>query len=387
MSKEVFDELDIIGDKRHQIARAAAHQVGRRQRIELAEDVEPHLGQQPERHVMSNPGFQPVQDAGQRSKYRQRPQPAAVILAVLEIRDSQRAQHANADEGQNAQHAEQEGQCQATFPGEDDAHQVGDHLIPANAVGLEDAFGHGFGCCPFRQRLDRTRNGQQVMLGATGLAHLFRHQGGVDATLAQQRVMRAALGHAAIVQHQDAIAADDAGKPVGEDERGAALHQPVEGRLDRCLILGIDRGESFIEHQNRRIAQQCAGDGDALALSARQLDALFADDRVIALRQRLDEVVDVGSTRRILDMGAGGIGPAHADIFLDRAVKQERVLVDDGDHAADLLGSEIPEIVAADLDAALLWVIETQQQPHDRRFAAAGTADQTDALAGCNGEI
>ena len=76
-----------------------------------------------------------------------------------------------------------------------------------------------------------------------------------------------------------------------------------------------------------------------------------------------------------------GVGPAHADVGLDRAVEQEGVLVDDRDHAADLLERQLAQVVAAEADRALDRIVEAQQQAHDRRLAAARRADHADALA------
>ena len=66
---------------------------------------------------------------------------------------------------------------------------------------------------------------------------------------------------------------------MGEDQRRAALHQPVERLLDHRLVFGVDRGQRLVEHQDRRVAQQGAGDGDALALAAGEADAALADHR------------------------------------------------------------------------------------------------------------
>ena len=70
VGEEVLDQLDVVGGQRHQIAGAPAHQIGRRQRIELAEGVDAHLGQQAEGHVVRQPGFEPVQDARQAAPRR-----------------------------------------------------------------------------------------------------------------------------------------------------------------------------------------------------------------------------------------------------------------------------------------------------------------------------
>ena len=99
-----------------------------------------------------------------------------------------------------------------------------------------------------------------------------------------------------------------------QDQRGAAGHQPVQRLLDHRLVLGVDRGQRLVQHQDRRVAQQRAGDGDALALAAGEPCAAFADHRLIAVGQRLDEVVRVG--------GAGGGG----DLRLARVGRPRRRL-------------------------------------------------------------
>ncbi len=78
--------------------------------------------------------------------------------------------------------------------------------------------------------------------------------------------------------------ADHAREAVGEDQRGAALHQAVERLLDHGLALRIDGGQRLVEDQDRRVAQERAGDGDALALAAGEPHAALADDRLVALR-------------------------------------------------------------------------------------------------------
>ena len=80
--------------------------------------------------------------------------------------------------------------------------------------------------------------------------------------------MGAGLGDLAGVEHQDAVGADDAGQAVRQDQCGAPGHQPVERLLDDRLVLGVDGRERFVQHQDRRVTQQRAGDGEALALAA-----------------------------------------------------------------------------------------------------------------------
>ena len=87
--------------------------------------------------------------------------------------------------------------------------------------------------------------------------------------------------------------------------RGAPLGDVVERLLDRRLGAAVERAGRLVEDQDRRVLEQGAGDGDALLLAARKLEPALADHRVIALRQRLDEIVDRRALRGGLDLGLG----------------------------------------------------------------------------------
>ena len=59
-------------------------------------------------------------------------------------------------------------------------------------------------------------------------------------------------------------------------------HQVGERGGDLGLAFGVERRGRLVEQQQRRVAQNGARDGDALALAARQRDAALADRRVEA---------------------------------------------------------------------------------------------------------
>ena len=65
-----------------------------------------------------------------------------------------------------------------------------------------------------------------------------------------------------------------------------------------ALALVVERAGRLVEDQDARIGDQRAGDGDALALAARQAAAALADDGVVAFGQLEDEVVRAGELRR-----------------------------------------------------------------------------------------
>ena len=117
-----------------------------------------------------------------------------------------------------------------------------------------------------------------MIAGPAALSRLGRHQPRVGAARRMQLGMTAALHHAPALQHQDAVGADHARQAVREDQRRAALHQPVERLLDHGLVLGVDGGERLVEDQDRRVPQERARDREALALAAGEPRPALADD-------------------------------------------------------------------------------------------------------------
>ena len=210
---------------------------------------------------------------------------------------------------------------------------------------------------------------------------LRAHEPAIRAVARDQLRMAAAVGHRAVCQHQDAVGVDHAGQAVRQDQRGAAGHQPVERLLDHRLVLGIHRGQRLVQHQDRRVAQQGAGDGDALALATGEPCAAFADHGLVAVGQRLDEVVRVGGVGGGNQVRLAGVGAAETQVVLDRAVEQVGVLRHDGDHPADRGRVERAQVLPANADRAALRVMQAQQQADDRGLAGAAGADDADALA------
>ena len=103
--------------------------------------------------------------------------------------------------------------------------------------------------------------------------------------------MAADFDDAALIEHDQPIHGRDGRQAVGDGDHRLAGHQAVERLLDRRLDLRIERRGRLVEDEDRRILQEDAGDGDALALAAGQLDAALADMGVVAgapLRDRRD---------------------------------------------------------------------------------------------------
>ena len=104
---------------------------------------------------------------------------------------------------------------------------------------------------------------------------------------------------------------------------GAALREPLERELNLLLGFGVERGGGFVEEENGRVLEQGPGDGEALLLSAGKETALIADQGLVALWLRHDEVVRISRLRRGLDFFLRRIEPAKLDVFQNCVVKRK----------------------------------------------------------------
>ena len=158
-------------------------------------------------------------------------------------------------------------------------------------------------------------------------------QPAVQPALADQVGMAALLDDAAVVHDQDARGALHGRQSVGDDDRGAVGHHPLQRLLHGNFALGIERAGRLVEQQDGGIAQDGPSQRDALALAARQGDAALADAGVVALLQRGDEGVSVRGRSGANDLIETGIGSAVADVLGEAVVEQGGILRHEGEAA------------------------------------------------------
>ena len=106
---------------------------------------------------------------------------------------------------------------------------------------------------------------------------------GVEAIRGEERGVRSLLDHASGLDDQNAIGVDDRREPVGDHERGPALHEPFERALDQCFAFRVEGRGRLVQKQRRRVLEDCARDREALPLAARQRDAALAELRIVSL--------------------------------------------------------------------------------------------------------
>ena len=102
------------------------------------------------------------------------------------------------------------------------------------------------------------------------------------AILRKQIAMRTLLDDAALVEHDEAIHLSDGREPMRDRDHRLAGHQRAQARLNGGFDFAVERRGRFVEYQNRRVFENDAGDGNALALAAGKLHAALADMSVIA---------------------------------------------------------------------------------------------------------
>ena len=171
-----------------------------------------------------------------------------------------------------------------------------------------------------------------------------------------------------------------------EDQRRAALHQPLQRLLDRRLVLRIDRGERLVEDEDRGVEEQRARDRDALALAAREARPALADARFVAFGQGEDEIMRVGRARGGLDLRLARVGAAEVHFLRQAFLRTARR---PGRRPRWRRGGtrvERAEVRPAEQDFSRLGVVFAEQQPDDRGFAGPARPDDSDALAGGNAE-
>ena len=108
--------------------------------------------------------------------------------------------------------------------------------------------------------------------------------------------------------------------------------------------------------------------------------------RVVAVRQRGDEIVRGGVARGVLDLGVRGAGAAERDVGADGVVEERRFLRDERDRAAQRSDRDVAHVLAVDAHGAVGHVVEARQQVEDGGFAGARGADEGDGFAGLDGE-
>ena len=177
----------------------------------------------------------------------------------------------------------------------------------------------------------------------------------------QQLGMAALFQHTALVEHDDVVRVLDRGQAMRDHQRGAVLHQSLHGFLDQALRFGIQRAGGLVEDQDRRVLEDRARDGDALALATGDQRPALPDRAVQPARQLADELPSVGGARGGDDVLLARVCHlAIGDVFGNGAVENHHVLTDPADLAAQMLELVALQRLPVDQNVAVLGCVEAR---------------------------
>ena len=68
-----------------------------------------------------------------------------------------------------------------------------------------------------------------------GMCELELKEARINAVFCEEGGVRPRLGDAPVIEHEDGIGIGDGGEAMGDDERGASVHEAGEGLLDEGI--------------------------------------------------------------------------------------------------------------------------------------------------------
>ena len=130
----------------------------------------------------------------------------------------------------------------------------------------------------------------------------------------------------AILHNKNQIRIPNRRQTVCNYKACTVLHQLLHALLNQYLRTGIDRGGCLIQNEHLGICKEGTRNGQQLFLSLRDIIGFLINHRIIAMIQRTNEMIDIGSICRSHDFLIGSIQAAIAQILHDSSVEQPRIL-------------------------------------------------------------
>ena len=183
------------------------------------------------------------------------------------------------------------------------------------------------------------------------LACLFddpRQHLGVARVVLEQLQVASRRDDVAVVDQHHAVCQADRCKPVSDEKRCPAHHEPQQRGVDPLLDLDVDRTRGVVEHEHRWVDEQRPGDRQALALPARQCVAALTDDRGVAVWEPHDELVRVGGLGGFDDLLDRRRRLSVGDVVPDRDREKERLVEDEPHLGAQALQGVLAHVPPID---------------------------------------
>mmetsp|Transcript_8812 Transcript_8812/g.23595 ORF Transcript_8812/g.23595 Transcript_8812/m.23595 type:complete len:291 (+) Transcript_8812:229-1101(+) len=164
-----------------------------------------------------------------------------------------------------------------------------------------------------------------------------------------------------------------------DDEGGLSHHQRVDRLLHDVLVLAVERARRLVQEQHLGVANDGAGDRDALLLAARDPRSPLAGVRLVPMRQVLNEVVGVCSPRGLLhQLEALSVRGAVGDVVFDAAIEEHWLLLDEADLRPKPPHAQLSIVQTVQRQPAARGVIVAQKEAAQGGLPGAALAHQRD---------
>lgn len=162
-----------------------------------------------------------------------------------------------------------------------------------------------------------------------------------------------------------------------DDKNGSFLTDRGEGIAEFDLGIAIQVARRFVKEKQGWAANQCAGDGNTLALASRQTVAGLADVRRVTIGQVNDEGVNTGGRGRFNDLFVCCAGLTVANILAQRSGKQNAFLRHITDPSSKFGARELVDIGPVEQHPSRRRLVKTLDQFKQGAFATAVAANQS----------
>src|SRR6185437_3311115 len=216
---------------------------------------------------------------------------------------------------------------------------------------------------------------------------LFVVEFGVIAVALQKLFVSAEFHNPAVVQHGNAIGIAYRGDAVRNEDGGPTLHDFAQMIQDLFFRISINAGQGVIQHQDARIADDCAGNRAALLLSAGERNAALPYHGLVSLRKSLNIGSDACRFCRVMDLFIAGRFHAEGNIFTHSVTEQKRFLWHKTNVPSQHFKREFADWAAIEQHGPMRRIINARDQADQSSFSRARWAHNRQAGSSRNFQV
>jgi len=147
-------------------------------------------------------------------------------------------------------------------------------------------------------------------------------QAGVVAAAGDKVVVASKLGDAAVGDDGDSVATLRSGKTVGDRDDGPALHQRFHRPFNDVFGAGVEARRGFVKHEDCRVHERSAGQGNDLAFAGGKPTATFTNLGVEPIWELVKPRQQADAIKRLQHMAFARVRPGNCDVVADGAAEQ-----------------------------------------------------------------